>query len=371
MKKSMLLLIIVFCWSCSEGNRQKNDTTGYSDWEVTTQTCTPREHPDILSLPSYYLTACFSFGSMAGMMGYNWREHALDLFDRKECLGQISLQREGKDAVPGQPVALLPLSADSIWIYDRTAFCRMDTAGQVKERFTSQNEVLLECNYAMHTAAMGWNGSELMYPVLLDDRVQIELYDVRNSRVKGHRMLDWPECNPDGSRNYADMKYPNVNFAGGKVVYNYAYDSHIHTLDLKSGERKSFPALSVYADEHLDEYTGGQGMDGWQKYGWENSHFCQVIYLPEQSVYVRPMLLGVDVDNSTDLRTVVDGRVLCLMWLDNQFRVLTEQQMASHRYFNFNGWCALPDCVLLYNDNALAEPHDSLSYDLVFARFIK
>lgn len=78
--------------------------------------------------------------------------------------------------------------------------------------------------------------------------------------------LDLPDCNKDGSNSYADMKHPNVTFANNKVIYNYPYDSGIHTIDLAIGERHAYNVDSGFAENSLKPYKGDKAMVNWLGY---------------------------------------------------------------------------------------------------------
>lgn len=177
--------------------------------------------------------------------------------------------------------------------------------------------------------------------------------------------LDLPDCNKDGSNSYADMKYPNVTFANNKVIYNYPYDSGIHTIDLATGERHAYNVDSGFAENSLKPYKGDKSMENWLGYDWSNPHFYEASYMPQTGLHARFMLGGIDTVKYKDRQTIVDAKRLYVAFLDRDFNLVGEFALKENRYSNFNGLCVLPNAIIIYDENLLGQVQDNLAFDVI------
>lgn len=318
----------------------------------------------MILLQSYYLSTSYADEGKDVVIGYNYKEHSLDLFSDSTAVGKILLERHGVNAVQGRPVALTALSKDSIWIYDGVAFCLIDGNGKMLRKHKDDRLVFLDTNYAMQTACMGWhNGDMLLYPIDKDGKFYVEYYSVSKGEIVKEVELDFPECNENGSKSYADMKYPNVTYANNLIIYNYPYSSSVMTIDMDTEKRSVYNVGSEYADDKLSPYKEAKSMQEWLHYDWANTHFYEVMYLPGLEMYVRPMLGGVDIKDYKDESTVVDARKLYLAFMDKQFKLLGEVCLKEKTYNNFHGWCPLKGSIAIFQDNLLGKQHENLEYD--------
>ena len=60
---------------------------------------------------------------------------------------------------------------------------------------------------------------------------------------------------PDMSKGYAYINFPNVNFVGENIVYNYPVESSIYTLNMRTNERKYILADSRYTSNIIEKCT--------------------------------------------------------------------------------------------------------------------
>lgn len=321
---------------------------------------------DVLELKDYPVTAYLKADSLQGIMGYNYRLHSLDLINLKGQLRVLSfpLQRDGPDGVFNRVKSIVPLSLDSIWMYDGVKFCLVDSAGKVRDQFSpvADTFVLLETNYAMHTAKLVYDNSScsLLYPVLKDDSVFVEEYGLRQRDVLHRYYLKPSLCNPDNSIAYADFRFPNVNVVGGKIVYNYPYESTIYVLDRKSGAYSAFGGASAHTSNEAPRCESQTDYAVWQRYGIENTHFYDVMYLPEAGLYARVHIKGIGFDQSKPLDELLDSREMYLMFFDSEFCIVKEMKLEACKYSCFTSWCALPRAVSLFENNSLS---DSVDYE--------
>lgn len=325
-----------------------------------------------LALKDYPVTSCLVTDSMERIVGYNYRLHSLDVIECKDCppVRSFPLKREGPDGVLTRIKAINAVSPDSVWLYDGAMFCRVDFQGKVHERILPPDDgtILVETNYAMHTAKLMYDkkGKSLLYPVLRNDSVFVDRYGLRERKRTASYFLRPSLCNPDNSTDYADFRFPNVSMAEGKIIYNYPYESTIYTLDLSSGEYSAAGAASRFTSNTAPRCDTHSDYSAWQRYGIENTHFYDVMYLPEARLYARMHVAGTDFLTDRPLLELIDGRDMYLMIFDRNFRIVKEMKLESHRYSCFTGWCALPDAVSLFVSNSLSGSDDErLSMDLI------
>lgn len=361
----LLIAIVLGGLSCSENYKSNQAAFRVDSLLVSTKRVASAD--SIILELSYNLSCPYPYGSGYAIMGYNAKAHALDIFSDSATIGRIQLDHHGENAVIGRAAAITAISTDSIWLYDCFAFYLIDSKGRVLHKHKDDRQIFLDANYAMQTASMGWYGGNLLlFPVDVKGKFYLEHYSLKDKRVIKETPLDFPDCNKNGKNLYADMKYPNVSFSGGKVIYNYPYDSDIMTINLTSGERRKYKAPSRFADSSLKPYNGAYSMQDWLNYDWGNAHFFEVAYLPKLGLYARLMLGGIDVDKYNDRNSVVDARKLYVSFMDADFNIVGEFLLKEKRYSNFHGWCAMLDAIAVYVDNLLDnEVYEDLVFDKI------
>ena len=358
----LLIAIVLGALSCGENNKNSQAAFCVDSLQVSSKRVVPAD--SIIWEQSYNLSCPYPYGGGYAIMGYNAQAHALEIFTDSATIGRIQLDHHGENAVIGRASAITAISMDSIWLYDCFAFYLIDSKGRVLHKHKDDRQIFLDANYAMQTASMGWyGGNVLLYPVDVKGKFYLEHYSLKDKKVIKEIPLDFPDCNKNGKNLYADMKYPNVSFSDGKVIYNYPYDSDIMTINLASGERRKYKAPSRFADASLKPYKGSGNMQAWLNYDWSNAHFFEVEYLPNLGLYARFMLGGINVGKYNDRNSVVDARKLYVSFLDADFNIVGEFLLKEKRYSNFHGWCAMPDALAVYVDNLL---DNEVCEDLVF-----
>lgn len=325
-----------------------------------------------LELKSYYVSSSLSTDSLKGIIAYNYRLHSLDLIElsAKRSISSIQLQKEGPNGISKRVSGIEFINKDSIWVYDGQDACLLDDKGIVKNRISLGNweAVIIEANYAMNTAKFVYNKERhsLLYLAKRDSFV-VEEYDVLNNKVINKYPLSYSTVNPEGKLVYADMDCPNVTFMEDNIIYNYPYESTIYVLNMYSGEQLTVKAKSRFTSNEAQQCTVN-GYSAWERHRIENVHFYDVMYLPLSHVYVRIHLSGVDFDATKSVQTLLDSRSPYIMLFDQNFKMIGEKKLSDNRYSYFTAWCALPDALLLFNENSLSESvaNDNLSVDLVY-----
>lgn len=361
-----LILIAQLCFnSCSSSadSAKNNDTMRVENHFVA-------DTGDDLYLSSYYLSVSDPFTSKHAVLAYNQKCHAIDSFDEEGFISSLQLQREGPDGIPERVVGMLTVSDSLICLADRYTFYLIDRQGHVVMKYAPSDISIVDRNYAVNNSAFGYlDNRYLAFPAfdVANGGYCIVIHDMEGAAEDRHVQLNLPESNPDGTKNFAYYQHPHVSFSGSLVIYNYGYDSHVYTVNLQTEERNQYSVPSRFTDDVLPEFEGTGDFSAMQRYQYGNPHFMEVFYVPEADEYVRLILQKSDISADTDDKTIVDSKQLCLTYLDSSFNVIDEIVLPEKVYNNFNGWCVLPDCILLYRDNALAEKSaEGLDVDLIF-----
>lgn len=357
-----LMMFILF--SCNKPGTKTEITSKIDSLKISSKYI--QSVDSIQLLQSYYLSCSYPYYDSLAIMGYNHRAHALDIFSGSNILNKIQLEHHGENGIIGRPIAIMPISNDSIWIYDQIAFYLIDNHGKMLYKYKENRSVFLNVNYAMHTAVMGWyNNDCLLYPVDVDGRYYVEYYSLSQKKTIKEVELDNPVCNRNGKKNYGYMTYPNVSFANDKIIYNYPYESSIQTIELSTGEKQEYKAESKFTDNVIKPYKGSNNSQEMLEYAWSNVHFFKVAYIPQAELYVRFILDGIDVKTHKDRESVVDARKLYISLMDKNFNVVGEFPLKERRYSNFHGWCVFPQGIIVYVDNLLGEVQENLVFDVI------
>ena len=358
--------ICILCISCRNQTPAAKSSTTVID-SIKIETGRVASSGDTILLHSYYLSTDYPCDGENLVMGYNYREHCLDVFTDSHVVEKIQLEQHGRDAIPGRLKALNATSKDSIWIFDGIAICLINSEGKVIYKHKDNDFIFLDSNYAMHTSTIGWYGNDiLMYPVDINGKFIIRCVSASAKSIVKEFMLDYPKCNSMGRNSYADMKCPNVSYANNQIIYNYPYDSSIMTIDINTEEKKEYRVGSKYAADSLEPFKGTNDIEQWQEYDWGHPHYYEVCYIPHLDVYVRAMVGGVSFQEHNDRSSIVDARVLYLSFIDKDFKLVSEYQLPAKRYNNFHGLCVRSNGIVIFVDNMLSEIHqEELVYDMV------
>ena len=330
--------------------------------------------PEVLQLKDYPITGFIGTDSLQSIVGYNYRTHSLDKIKLtgNPSITSLKLNQEGPNGIFRRMKSICPVSDDSIWVYDGIFISLLNNHGEVSRKisFPSDVQVLLETNYAMHTAKLCYDKEKnsLYYPVLRADSVYVEEYDLSKDTVICSYFLKPSLLNPDNVAEYGDLRFPNVNVVNGKIIYNYPYESTIYLLNMKTGKYSEIGAASDYTSNAAPRCDSQTDYAVWQRYGLENTHFYDVMYLPGLQMYARFHVEGKSMTASEQLtQRFLDSRTLYLMLFDADFRIIGEKKMKDHTYSLFTGWCALPDAISLFKSNSLSDSLDDeiLDIDLI------
>lgn len=367
----IICLFLVSCVSHSGGNMPHNK---YGDSVVSSLKEVNISSSEVLQLKDYPITGFIGTDSLKIIVGYNYRTHSLDKIRLygNPSISSLQLSKEGPNGIFPQVKSICPVSDDSIWVYDGTFISLLNNSGEIchKISFSSDVQVLLETNYAMHTAKLCYDRekSSLYYPVLRADSVYVEEYDLSKDTVVCSYFLKPSLLNPDNVAEYGDLRFPNVNVVNGKVIYNYPYESTIYLLDMKTGKYSEIGAASKYTSNTAPRCDSQTDYSVWQRYGLENTHFYDVMYLPDLQIYARFHIEGKSMSASEKLtQKFLDSKSLYLMLFDSDFHIVGETKMKVHTYSPFTSWCALSDAISLFKNNSLSDSldYEVLSFDLI------
>mgnify|MGYP002622142640 CR=1 FL=1 len=324
---------------------------------------------EVLNMKTYFITA--SYGQL--LYGYNMKEHALDVFNLQTMTSrQIGMEYEGPDAVVGDISALLVSSPDSIWVCDEAMhILLLNAEGGVRQTlnvtdFLNEGEsALIDRNHATSTAQINYDeqADKIMFGVRVRDGAR-KGFLVRAVSLSSGDYSDYELDNSVSVPNvadglYANMSKPNIVFANGKVLYNYPVESHVYVLDFRTGERQTVEAVSHYSKNVADKCRDMTDYAEWERHGIINPHFFEVMYVPDSHAYVRLHLSEHEFSDEPDLTKVNDDRDMYLTLFDEDFNMIGESKLPSHRYSYYTGWCALADGICLFVNNSLDEAEKS------------
>lgn len=365
MNKNLIYIVFSFLlFSCTEKIKEES---AIDKFMVVEEIVMPES--EVLNMKTYFISA--SYGRL--LYGYNMKEHALDVFDLQTMTSkQIAMEYEGPDAVVGGISALLVSSPDSIWVCDEAMhILLLNAEGGVRQTlnvtdFLNEGEsALIDRNHATSTAQIYYDEQtdRIMFGVRVREGAR-KGFLVRAVSLSSGDYSDYELDNsvsvPDVADGlYANMSKPNIVFANGKVLYNYPVESHVYVLDLKTGERQTVEADSHYSRNVADKCRDMTDYAEWERHGIINPHFFEVMYVPDSHAYVRLHLREHEFSDEPDLTKVNDDRDMCLTLFDEDFKMIGESKLPSHRYSYYTGWCALADGICLYVNNSLDETEKS------------
>lgn len=369
----MLCMILVSCTGQKTG--KENDNNDKIAIEVGEIKFPPQ---DVLQLKSYYLSSSVHVDSIDYLIGYNYRLHSLDCMNLKsKSVTQIVLPGDGPDAIV-RLSGIYAQSLDSVWISDESerAFL-IDSVGTIKRMIDlkkyleDQEQLLINTNYAMFTSHLFYNASRhsLMFlvkhtpsntfivkEVFIDEVGKMATYQLSSSKVV-----------PDMSKGYAYINFPNVNFVGENIVYNYPVESSIYMLDIRTNERKYILADSHYTSNIIEKCTTSGDYATLEKHWLENSHFYDIMYLPKYKIYARLHADKDDFDEKKGMEKLINERDLYLMLFDENMEKIGETKLSNCRYSPFTSWNATYGGIALFVDNVLDEKNntDDLTIDII------
>ena len=94
---------------------------------------------EVLQLKSYYLSSPIQTDSTHILVGYNYKEHALDCINlSNKSISQIPLQSDGPNSIM-RLTGIFAYKKDSIWVSDDSeSVFLINSEGSVKKRITSK-----------------------------------------------------------------------------------------------------------------------------------------------------------------------------------------------------------------------------------------
>ena len=363
--------------SCSsshkEGQRGENDVVDIKRVEVLFPPT------DVLQLKSYYLSSYIACDSNEVLIGYNYKEHALDCIniDTRQ-ISQIPLQQEGPDAII-RLTGIYGYKKDSIWLSDESErVFLINSNGHIlkrmrpKDYLDDKEELILNTNHAMSTVHLYYDAKRPSLVCTVKDRstspvsFKVKEIPLQQGNVSTYE-LSPSVVESNTSEEYVNMSEPNVNFQEEYIVYNYPIESHIYLLNRQTGKREVIQAESRYTANKADKCSSKTDYTAWERHGFENPHFFDVMYIPRHTMYARLHFGSIDFDTNRDLRRVAYQRPLYLMLFDKDFRKLCEVQLPSNRYNPYTGWNTIESGIVFFVDGEQGHPDvEDLIMELVY-----
>ena len=369
----MLCMTLVSCTGQKTG--KENDNNDKVAIEVGEIKFPPQ---NVLQLKSYYLSSSVHVDSIDYLIGYNYRSHSLDYMNIKSRLvTQIVLPGDGPDAIV-RLSGIYVQSLDSVWISDESERVFMvDSVGMIKRTIDlkkyleDQEQLLINTNYAMFTSHLFYNSSRrslmfLVKNIASDTFLVKEVFIEKDGKMATYQ-LSSSKVVPDMSKGYAYINFPNVNFVGENIVYNYPVESSIYMLNIRTNERKYILADSHYTYNIIRKCTTVGDYATLEKHWLENPHFYDVMYLPKYKMYARLHADKVDFDEKKGMEKLINERDLYLMLFDENMEKISEVKLSNYRYSPFTGWNTTYSGLALFVDNFLDEKNntDDLIIDII------
>lgn len=218
---------------------------------------------DVLNLKSYYLSFVYQADSLKMLYGYNYKIHGLDCFNLKNMQSsQITFSGDGNSAVVHPVTGLYIQSLDSIWVYDGSQRALlMDRQGQLlnavdlRDGLTSNEQVLIDCNFAISTSKLYYDGQHksLLYGIL-DTSTSPYSFKVREVFLDGsfppvtYLLQSSVSVSDVSGGDYGNMSGINISFNDDDILYNYPVESHVYVLDRITKQTKVVDAEKYFND---------------------------------------------------------------------------------------------------------------------------
>ena len=379
MKLSLVSLsfLCVFCTSCFQGNKGKESRNGNSDKVDLVAEEVQIPLSEQLLLKSYYLSSSFHHDSTDFVVGYNYREHALDVVDvRSRKTSQVKLEQEGPNGISRRIGGLFVHTLDSIWLCDDTQHAYLlNRNGEITEKImlnngASDGVVAVEANYAMSVIRLFYNKqrNSLFFAIRSNDerssKIIVKEQPLEQQRSSKSYELTPSVADPDITfKDYGYMSNPNVSFTNDKIIYNYPIESSVYVIDLPTMERRVVSADSQFTPNRVPK-SSFSDFEGRELFALSNVHFHEVMCLPGEDLYARLHVSGATLPDEKDRGKLNASRKLLLTLFNKDFQVVNELQLPPRRYSHYTGWCALNDGILLFVDNVLSE--SEVSEELIF-----
>lgn len=377
-------VILMFFLSCMISvsciGKKSDGTTVNNEVELQTKEIHfPQQ--DVLQLKSYYLSSPVYGDSVNILIGYNYRLHALDCLDlESKRVTQVTLPAKGPHAI-SRLSGIYAYSLDSVWVSDDSEHVFLvDSRGTVnntvdlREYLDDTEQLLINTNYAIHTSRLYYNKNRqsLMFLTQNLSSKEFAVKEVFINQKKEAAIYKLSPSNiiPDMSEGYSYMSYPNVNYTGENIIYNYPTESSIYTLNILTNVRSSVTAESSYTSNVVEKCTSGKDYAASERHRLENPYFYDVMYIPKYKIYARLHIDKVEFDVDRGIEKLINDRDLYLMLFNGEMKKMCEVKLAKHRYNYFTGWGVSYGGIVLFVDNILDTENDTdeLTMDFVYPK---
>ena len=363
MYKLLFHYLCIICISISCSQRRENIKTVDNDLVEIQKEELFFPPSDVLQLKSYYLSSSVQVGAKHILIGYNHKEHALDCIDLLEKkIIQIPLQTSGPNAIT-RLTGIFAYQKDSIWVADESeSVFLIDPKGNVLKRIQIRNslqedeELIINTNHAMSTIRLYYNALHQSLLCTVKDRSVSpprfkvkEIFLEENQKVKTFN-LSPSIAEPDISKGYANMSEPNVNFRDDYILYNYPIESHLYKIDLNTGSGKMYKADSDYTSNKAQKCKSKTDYTEWQRHGFENPHFFDIMYLPTCDMYARLHVDAIDFGKNENLELLSRERDFYLCLFDNELNKIKEIKLPINTFNPYTGRCQIHDGILFFVD---------------------
>ena len=378
---SLFLYPLIFLISCNVKKTKEALDTDHNPIVLETKEYVVPPS-DILNLKSYYLSAVYQKDSAALLYGYNYKSHALDVFDLSTLqTGQLSFFKEGPSGVQRPIYGFFVCSPDSVRLLDEAlSFLLINKSGEVLKRIQSQQllksdeTALVAQNYAIATDKFYYDAAHgsLLFGVMnrSDSNRRFKVYEISvdNSTLLTEYVLQ-PSVEGGDVYNsgYGNMNKPNICFTDKYILYNYPIESHIYIMDRDTKTTQALKADSRFTGNVADKCSSESDYNQWVRHGIENPHFYEIMYVHSKHMYARLHTGGRSFDVGKSISDLYYDKKLYLTVFNDDFSVYDEIELPSYRYNLSTAWSVLENGLLLYVDNPLSNEtkDENLRFDII------
>ena len=369
----LYIIIVLSLFSCKERRNTLLDSQYTTEVRVNTD-----EY--IMPTKENFFLRNYNMLSSSGdiVVAYNYRVHALDIFNQSDYLAQIELKTEGGDGILQDIQGLHFHTWDSIWIYNHGIIYLTDTTCSVKKKINIGNlqdeEIIIHSNYSISRINLYYNKEKksLFYStrIISDiDNPQFNVYEyvLETGDIKKYE-LSSSYYDTDIMSMYGWKNSPNITFSDTKIIYNYPIESNIYTINLNDKSKQIYGGKSKFTANVAERLTKNTEILDAEKHKIENIHFFEMVYNPSLNLYFR---LHVDKNEyfpNKDAFVQFNEKDLYLTIFNNKFEILSETKLRSNRYSIITSWCPVNDGLLLFVNNHFSETtskEDVILFDII------
>ena len=138
------------------------------------------------------------------------------------------------------------------------------------------------------------------------------------------------------------------NYLGGEdftnLIVEEFYKEHGINEESLSAKEKAYYRNQAEKCKSKTDYSE------WEKHGFENPHFFDLMYIPRCDMYARLHIGPIDFKEDENPEIIAHKRDLYLCLFDNKFNKIKEAKLPSNTFSPYTGWSQTDSGILLFVD---------------------